>query len=63
MQVILPFLSRFLVISGFLADTRPPLAKPASRVYLSAMSSSSLVSYIHSRQLSLHATRADGGRI
>jgi hypothetical protein len=29
MQVILPFLSRFLVISGFLADTRLPLAKPA----------------------------------
>jgi hypothetical protein len=28
MQVILPFLSRFLVISGFLADTRPPLVKP-----------------------------------
>jgi hypothetical protein len=27
MQVILPFLSRFLVISGFLADTRPPLVK------------------------------------
>lgn len=27
MQVILPFLSRFLVISGFLADTRPPRTK------------------------------------
>lgn len=27
MHVILPFLSRFLVISGFLADTRPPLVK------------------------------------
>jgi hypothetical protein len=27
--VILPFLSRFLVIRGFLADTRPPLVKPA----------------------------------
>ena len=30
MQVILPFLSRFLVISGFLADTRLPLVKPAT---------------------------------
>lgn len=28
MQVILPFLSRFLVIRGFLADTRLPLVKP-----------------------------------
>lgn len=27
MQVILPFLSRFLVIKGFLADTRPPVVK------------------------------------
>lgn len=31
MQVILPFLSRFLVISGFLADTRPPRTKPVQR--------------------------------
>ena len=31
MQVILPFLSRLLVISGFLADTRLPLAKPAHK--------------------------------
>jgi hypothetical protein len=33
MQVTLPFLSRFLVISGFLAETRrPPLTKPAALI-------------------------------
>lgn len=31
MQVILPFLSRFLVSSGFLADTRAPVVKPAQK--------------------------------
>lgn len=30
MQVILPFLSRFLLIRGFLADTRLPRVKPAA---------------------------------
>ncbi|MCH1921911.1 hypothetical protein L9G15_21130, partial [Shewanella sp. A3A] len=31
MQVILPFLSRFLVSSGFLADTRAPVVKPVEK--------------------------------